>query len=239
MLIIPNSISNTCLQKLISHIKGYIPVEFINDKASVIKHVNEFLLSISYIFSGANTYTQQNWMERGRRLYAFSLLYIDLIMFADCKSEVVLSNNFTKYMCTPNATNLIPMRHLYKVLTTIALLYLHECLYFYLYDDDNKGKNRQDLLQEQIYAHMYNAKLRFSKTDTLTCINNLETKNIEIVRTINQYLITSLELRKHYLDFCKTHLHVKADKSHEMFDDKLDGLIQAVTSLMNKSNLYI
>lgn len=239
MLSIPDSISNTCLQKLISHIKGYIPVECIKDKAAVIKHVNDFLSSISYILSGAHPYTQQNWMERGRRLYAFSLLYIDLIMFAGCKSEVIMSNNFIKYMCTRNTTNLIPMRHLYKVLTTIALLYLHECLYFYLYDDDNKGKKRQDLSPDQIYAHMYNAKLRFSKTDTMTCINNLETKDVEIARTINKYLITSLELRKHYLDFCKTHLHVKADKNHEMFDDKLNGLIKAVTILMNKSNSHI
>ena len=150
--------------------------------------------------------------------------------------EENLKNKFLEYMCTSNSNNIIPMRHLYKVLTTIALLYIQECLYFYMYDSKNKNQPRQDLAHDDIYKYIYDANLRFSKTDTdtLNCVNNLDKKDVEIVRIINQYLITSLELRRIYLSICKKYI-----KRKSVFDEHLSRLISAIHELLTKSQHYI
>lgn len=86
-------------------------------------------------------------------------------------------------------------------MTSIGLLFIDECRYFYLYDN-SKQKKRDDLTFEQILTHMYDAKLRYSKTNTISCINKLKSKN---VHDINKYMAMSIQLRQYYLseNFCK------------------------------------
>jgi hypothetical protein len=240
MISISSTISNKCLLKLITHIKGYIPINAVNDKSQVIKYTNEFLTSIDYILSGKHEYNEKNWIERGRRLYAFSLIYIDLITFSECKTDTTLHKSFKKYMCTKNLNNLIPMRQLYKTLANLSLLYLQECLYFYLYDDTNKGNKINVLKINSVLENMYNANLRYSKTDTMTCIDKLQYKNDDTIQNINKYLITALELRRHYLEFCKEYIHIKPNSKikHNYFEENLQGLINAVSNLLEKSIQY-
>lgn len=228
-----NSISNACLMKLITNIQSYIPANVLHDKIKVIKHVNDFLKCIDYILSGKYAYKKENWQERGKRLYAFSQMYINIVIDNACDSDTHIREMFVNYMCTPNKNKLIPMRHLYKVLTNIGLLYIDECMYFYLYDSSKKI--RIDLTLDEILANMYNAKLRYSKTDTITCINNLETKHIH---DINKYMVMSIQLRKYYTtrQFCKKYLKFNPDEQHCFFENELQGLLNALEQLMNRSN---
>jgi len=231
-----DSISNACLMKLITNIQPYIPANALSDKNQVIKHVNKFLECIDYILSGDYPYKQENWKERGRRLHAFSQMFINVIIDANCKSDVKVKEMFVKYMCTPNKNHLIPMRHLYKVLTSIGLLYIEECLYFYLYDN-SKEKKRVNLTLEQILTNMYNAKLRYSKTDTISCINKLKSKN---VHDINKYMVMSIQLRQYYLsdDFCKKYMKINPNEQHLYFENELQGLLTALEHLMGRSSDY-
>lgn len=231
-----DSISNACLMKLINNIQPYIPANALKDKEQVIKHVNKFLECIDYILSGNHVYKQENWKERGRRLHAFSQMFISVIIDTNCSSDIKVKEKFIEYMCRPNKNNLIPMRHLYKVLTNIGLLYIDECLYFYLYDSSKGGKKKRvDLTLEQILSNMYNAKLRYSKTDTITCINNLKSKNIH---DINKYMVMSIQLRKYYLskEFCKSFMNIDPNEQHSFFENELQGLLNALEHLMERSN---
>jgi hypothetical protein len=222
--------------KLITNIQSYIPANVLHDKTKVIEYVNEFLESINYILSGNHPYKKENWQERGRRLYAFSQMYINIIVDNVCESDTILREMFINYMCKPNKNNLIPMRHLYKVLTNIGLLYLDECLYFYLYDN-TKNKKRIDLTFDEILINMYNAKLRYSKTNTIMCINNLESKNIH---DINKYMVMAIQLRKYYLteQFCKIFMKIKPNDKHSFFENELQGLLNALEQLMKRSNEF-
>lgn len=223
--------------KIISNIQPYIPAFSLHDKHKVIEHVNTFLSSITYILSGDYQYTNANWQERGRRLYAFSQMLIHFITNENCKHDNLIKEHIINYMCTPNKNRLIPMRHLYKVLTNIGLLYIDECLYFYLYDSSNKNKQRVDLTLDNVLENMFNSNLRYSKTDTLNCINHLQSKSIH---DINQYMVISIQLRTFFLSkqFCRQYSRSIENEQHSYFENELKDLLQAIEHLMNRSNEY-
>lgn len=230
-----DSISNPCLMRLITSIQAYIPANALSDKQQVIRHVNTFLESIDYILSGNYPYTSDNWKERGRRLHAFSHMFINIVIDPVCTPDI--KHAFVHYMCTPNANRMVPMRHLYKVLTNIGLLYIEECLFFYLYEKRAIHRHRVDLTWLEILNNMYNANLRYSKTDTIACINALESKN---VHEINKYMVTAIQLRKYFIldTFCKQYMKALPDDKHSFFENELQGLLDALEHLMARSTDY-
>lgn len=231
MLTITSSISNECLARFVTHLRQYVPAMVLVDKQSIIRSVNDFLARVDFTLSGNNIYHHNNWRERGRLLYAFSSLFIDIL--TNTKVDEPVRQQFCKYMCQPNECTLVPMRHLYKVLTNIALLHLNDPeQFFYIYDNVSKP-----VVANTILEYMFSPDLRYAKTDTSICLNLLQSKDMAIIRLVNQYLIASLELRKYYLSeqICGK----IRDEQHTCFIDELCGLMKALEYTMKQTNDYV
>ena len=231
MLTIPSTISNECLARFVTHLRQYVPAMVLVDKQSIIRSVNDFLARVDFTLCRNNVYHHNNWHERGRLLYAFSSLFIDIL--TNSRLDEPIRQHFCQYMCQPNECTLVPMRHLYKVLTNIALLHLDDDpeQFFYIYENTSKP-----MVVNTVLEYMFSPDLRYAKTDVTKSLNLLQSKDMAIIRLVNQYLIVSLELRKYYISeqICGK----MRDEQHTCFIDELCGLMKALEYMMKQTNDY-
>jgi hypothetical protein len=172
----------------------------------------------------------------GRYIFAFARMYHTLLTDSNCQSDypqfIGQQKKWTNYLCTGKYR---PMRLLYKLLGYIGILYT-DCNYFYLYNTSNKNKKISYLSFDNILNNLSNSLLRFSKTQTRSCISNLNRIKIEDASIATQYIGTSLEIRKLFLTgkYCGGYIKDgESNAEHEFFETNLSSFQDILHNLLN------
>lgn len=237
-LSISKNLSKACVDKIYIDLIGFNVNQGDTNKQK-IENINTFLSRIQSIFDQKIKITINNWKMIGRYIFAFARMYHTLLTDSNCKSDypqfIGQQKKWTNYLCTGKYR---PMRLLYKLLGYIGILYT-DCTYFYLYDTTNKNKKVLYLSFDNTLDNLYNPLLRFSKSQTKSCISTLKRVKIEDVSIAIQYIGVSLEIRKLFLTgkYCGGYIKDgESDVEHEFFETNLSSFQNILHTLLQEWN---
>lgn len=239
---IPSSLkfNQNCVASLYVELLGIIDPE----EKDKLGRINKYLKEVAKILEQEKTFTQNSWKLVGKDLFIFAKMYSKLLTEScnkDYKKLIGIGKEWTMYLCLKKISNnnYRPFRLLYKLLGFIGILYTR-CIYFYIYDVNNKNKSVQLLTLDEIFQHVYDPRLRFSKSNLQTCISS-QNDIVDLI-TAKEYIGLAIYIRDKFLqseycgDIFKTYkIDTNAELKHDHFVENLKTINSQITKIIENA----
>lgn len=232
--------NENCISSLYVELLGIID----DEKQDNLSRINAYLQQVVKILNQERIFTKNSWKLIGKDLFIFSKIYSKMLTVESCSEDykklIGIGKEWTMYLCLRKPpTNYRPFRLLYKLLGFIGILYT-KCIYFYSYDSSRKNNDVQLLTLDDIFKHMYDPRLRFSKSNVQTCINN-QNDIVDLI-TAKEYIGLAIHIRDEFLKskYCgeifKTYkIDANSELKHDYFVENLKIINSQITRVIENA----